>query len=503
MTAKSSTRVDPLKLVTRLIDCGNVDTVYRDVYLGRGRTLLAEELPVEEFRRSEQQAAELATLAPTIGRAIEKGDWPQVKTLSDRAEALRRAVEGKRGQMETARNVYAVTDVKLDPFSPGLRAFTRLAEKDLLALRTRTVEHLTALALADAPWKSFYDDRRAALRALLLTASQRPETTAASANPREAAERALKSGDMTGLAKLAGALMAAVTPAKRAPGSSRPSARQDPASEKPSADLLTTYTDDTLEGARRLGLAARRLESRVELASLRQYAWNPLLSDESGRIGAKRLPLPAGTPEAFRDRLEMIVIHPLVNSGGARHLPTLVAEDVLVETFPDPKEGEQPPGSELLAALGLPGRRGSRASRSRTPCSLMALACSRKSSASTPGLPSRLRSSGRPSSARRSGGLGAPALLDTLRRLPRHGRRAAAGARRGGRAVRGPVRSARHRPGLRFRPRGGAFRGGAPRADGRLVITEQRAPSRSTPGLERQPDGQTGQIVARRARWPQ
>ena len=62
--------------------------------------------------------------------------------------------------------VYAVTDVKLDPFSPGLRAFTRLAEKDLPALRTRTVEHLTALALADAPWKSFYEDRRAALQAL-------------------------------------------------------------------------------------------------------------------------------------------------------------------------------------------------------------------------------------------------------------------------------------------------------------------------------------------------
>ena len=62
-----------------------------------------------------------------------------------------------------------------DPFSPGLRAFTRLAEKDLLALRTRTVEHLTALALADAPWKTFYDGRRAALQALRLTASQRPE----------------------------------------------------------------------------------------------------------------------------------------------------------------------------------------------------------------------------------------------------------------------------------------------------------------------------------------
>ena len=59
-------------------------------------------------------------------------------------------------------------------------------------------------------------------------------------------------------------------------------------------EFLTAYSGDTLEGARRLGLAARRLESRVELASLRQYAGHPLFSDESGRIGVKRLPLPAG-----------------------------------------------------------------------------------------------------------------------------------------------------------------------------------------------------------------
>jgi hypothetical protein len=35
-----------------------------------------------------------------------------------------------------------------------------------------------------------------------------------------------------------------------------------------------------------------------------------------------------------------------------------MAEDVLVEDFPDPKEGEQPLASELLEALGLEGRRG-------------------------------------------------------------------------------------------------------------------------------------------------
>jgi hypothetical protein len=358
MRAKAPTRVDPLKLVSGLIDCGNVDTVYRDVYLGRARALLAGVLSVEEFRRFEQQEAELATLPLMIARALEKADWPQVKELSDRTEALRRAVEGQRHQIETARGVYAVTDVKLDPFSPGLERFTRLAAKDRLALRTGAVEHLATLEGADAPWKDFYGGRRVALLALALTTSEQSVTEAVAMNPREAAERALKAGDMRELAKLADTLMAAVTPRKGGPVSHEPAARSTPVPEQPSTDLLTSYSGDTLNGAQRLGLAVRRLESRIEVASLRQYTWNPLFADEAGRIRVKQVPLPAGTPDAFRARLEVLMIHPLVNSGGARHLPKLVAEDVLVEDFPDPEEGEQSAPSELLAALGLSSRRG-------------------------------------------------------------------------------------------------------------------------------------------------
>jgi len=70
------------------------------------------------------------------------------------------------------------------------------------------------------------------------------------------------------------------------------------------------------------------------------------------------VPLPTVTPEAFRDRYEMLMIHPLVNCGGARHLPTLVAEDVLVEEFPDPTVGERPSPFELFAALRLSSRHG-------------------------------------------------------------------------------------------------------------------------------------------------
>jgi hypothetical protein len=360
MTAKTKTEGGPLEAVSTLIEVGKADTVYRDVYLGRARSLLEGVLSPDDFRRSEQQQAQLGELPVAIARAVERGDWPAVKELSGRAQTLRQGAEGKRGVIETAREVYAVADVRLDPFSPGLLQFVRLPTRDLAALRTRVVEQLIALERLDAPWRDFYGGRRAAFQALVVAAAKTGSPAApvdAGADPRKAAAEALKQGDMKRLEKLADALMTS-RPAAKKPSAPGPAAASTPVPERPPArDLVEFFSADTVARARRLGLASRRLQSRTEVAGLRQYAWNPLFSDESGRIGANQVPLPSGTPEAFRERLEMLMIHPLVNSGGARHLPTLVAEDVLVEDFPDFKPGEEPPASELLTALGLPGRR--------------------------------------------------------------------------------------------------------------------------------------------------
>jgi hypothetical protein len=357
MTKKAATG-GPLGVVTELIEIGNADTVYRDVYLERARAQLGSVLSFEDFRSLEEQQTQLAGLPVMITHALDKPDWPLVKELTGQAQALRQAMEGKRGLIETARGVYAVSDVRLDPFSPGLEPFTRISAKELPALRKQAMERLAGLERVDASWQEFYGGRRAAFQALTVTAPGQAGAVAAAsvADAREAALQALKSGDMGGLAKLADTVMAVGTAGKLA--GEGPAAASAPAQEGPSTDLFVSYSSSTLAQARELGLAARRLEPRVELASLRRYAWNPLIPDESGRIGIKQLPLPGGTPEALRERLEMFMIHPLVNSGGARYLPTLVAEDVLVEDFPDPKEGEEPPGSELLKILGFQVRRG-------------------------------------------------------------------------------------------------------------------------------------------------
>jgi hypothetical protein len=283
-----------------------------------------------------------------------------VKDLSQRAEELKHAVNDSRALVDTARAVYDVRDVRLDPFSPGLQSFTRISTHDLPALRTRVLDMLDTLGRSDAAWKDFYVARRRAFETRLPTASEmlEPDATASSpANALEAARQALKAGDMKRLAALAEALSA------EGAGGGRPSSRAANVgsareSVEPGEALQpVAFSSETLARARQLGLAPRQLEARGELAALRRYAWTPS-SDRWGETATAQLPLPPGSPEELRDGVAIFVIHPLVNSGGARYLPSLVDEDVLVEDFPDPAEGQTPAATELVRCLGLPGRRG-------------------------------------------------------------------------------------------------------------------------------------------------
>jgi hypothetical protein len=82
-------------VATALIEAGNIDTVYRDVYLDRARTVLGPVLSLEDFHRLEQERAVLAELPLTIARALNNANWSLVKQLSERAQTLKRAIDDK------------------------------------------------------------------------------------------------------------------------------------------------------------------------------------------------------------------------------------------------------------------------------------------------------------------------------------------------------------------------------------------------------------------------
>jgi hypothetical protein len=360
----SRTGPDSLRLVSNLIEIGKADTVYRDVYLDRARALLGAVLSLAAYRHGEQMAAQVQELPLRIQRAVEWGSWPEVKELGAALQAMRAEVADKRALMETGRQVYAVNDVLLDPFSPGLQGLSGFSGPALAALRDRSVEQLAGLEREDAAWKDFYAGRRRVLQGLKVAVTETGSAATAEAaagaptgDVRAAALEALKSGNIRGLQALADAAMQPTTSRPGAPRAKTPPAASTPAPDRTPPNLAVPFSEATLKRARGLGLAVRHLEPRPEIASLRDYAWSPIFSDEPGQIDVRKVPLPAGTPEGMRERFEMLMIHPLVNSGGARHLPTLVAEDVLVEDVPDPVEGKDAPPSALLTALGLAGRR--------------------------------------------------------------------------------------------------------------------------------------------------
>jgi len=79
---------EPISLVAGLIEAGRIDTVYRDLYLARARSLLSPVMSLDDFHHSEQRQKGLAELPVALARALERGDWPQVKELSLRTDAL-------------------------------------------------------------------------------------------------------------------------------------------------------------------------------------------------------------------------------------------------------------------------------------------------------------------------------------------------------------------------------------------------------------------------------
>jgi hypothetical protein len=286
-------------VMTALIEAGNSDTVYRDVSLDRARTFLAPLLSLEEFRRLEQERAALAELPVSIARALDKANWSLVKQLSERAQTLKRAIDGKGGLLQTARSTYDVRDVRLDPFSPGLEPFTRIAKRELPTLRKRTLELIETLQRADVAWNDFYGARQRAFQERPQTGAElETDATSSPADAVESARLALKAGAMKRLAGLADALIATETPSGSVV-SHAAIVRAARIEDEPRRELQPgVYSSETLARARHLGLTSRHLEPRMELASLRRYAWTPS-SDEHGDSAAAQVPLPSGSPEGL------------------------------------------------------------------------------------------------------------------------------------------------------------------------------------------------------------
>ena len=247
-------------VMTALIEAGNIDTVYRDVYLDRARTVLAPVLSLEDFHRLEQERAVLAELPLTIARALDNANWSLVKQLSERAQTLKRDRRQGRPAPDRAEHIRR-PGRSARPVLARSRAVHANRQARAAHAPEANVELLETLERADVAWNDFYGARRRAFQARPQTGAElETDATSSPADAVESARQALKAGDMKRLAGLADALIATGTPSASVV-SHAANVRAARIEDEPRQELQpVAYSSETLARARHLGLTSRHLE---------------------------------------------------------------------------------------------------------------------------------------------------------------------------------------------------------------------------------------------------
>ena len=354
------------KIVGRLVETANLDTVYRDVHLRRARQLLSSTLDESSYRAIGSSEKEIDDLMRRSRTATLHRDWAQAAELSGRIDDLRQRMAKMRSLAAIGKEVYDADTIAFEPFSPG-KHLGPTAQAGQAGLRTRLIDALASLAKTDAGSSAFYEKRRGYFSGLEVagarTSQKGPQRDRAQAEKlaMEAAER----GDVATLQRLAKELRDWKESGVAAASVSAPAILSR--YECP-IDLSVPFPPQVIERARELGLVEARTAPLAELAKVREVIYahvdqpvpsNPDLERE-GVLRARALaeleiPAELDTEEA-RVLAGQFIQQIFLNSGGARYLPPLFSETVLIEDFAEDESADAP--SRLLGALGFGKRSG-------------------------------------------------------------------------------------------------------------------------------------------------
>ena len=339
-----------------LLELARLDTAYGDLYRQRARQLAAKDLSPVDFRALLNAEQAVESLPSDIQRAMDDGTWEQVSSLTEQLADRQRFVS-ERGPLERiGEQLYEEEEVFVDPFSPGFYWYHRREEQQLPALRDQARAKLGQAFELDPEWKALYQQRREAIGKVQLA-----EPSASGTRPKgrgemeQRAREALSQGNLEELKKLAGS-MSQAGPAGTTAAASRGDRRRRRASAAhvqvqprdpragTSAGVRGRSTSTT--GARRPARCS--VTSGTRCSSRARGTW-----PERGSAV-----LPKDTPDALRDRIVMFVTRPILTSGGARFVPPLVEEDILVEAFEEGPAGSPIGKTDLPRRLGLESRWG-------------------------------------------------------------------------------------------------------------------------------------------------
>jgi hypothetical protein len=241
-----------------------------------------------------------------------------------------------------------------------LQAVFNWSKQNPPQIRNTLVMTLASLENEDPAWRNFYRRRRAYFESLsfdapdgLITDQTEPEQL------QRLARSALEEKDISSLERLAEQMLKPKAAVWRAPFESNLVSSSTANGE----DLSFNFSEKTLNAARKFELAPATVEpSRAFGDYLRcccaRHATIPDRPLTPVDTCLERCtcghPCPPDMPAPLRETLDLLMLHPFINSAGARYLPRFAPESVLVEDFPEEETTER--SSELLSALGLSRR---------------------------------------------------------------------------------------------------------------------------------------------------
>jgi len=359
----TSSRDNTLVIVDRLNEMTKLDTLFKDLYLQRARTLLSGIFSNGSYIQYKENSAQLPYVKQQLRVSVERSDWKRSSDLTERLRQLQTRVAAGSQFAKLAESIYErAADVTIDQFSTGMNVFAGVTTESLLGRRAEAINILQTLERTDPEKKEFYARRAADFKRLSIVTSdmvaEDKDARADASQLQQAALSALDSGDLSKLDQ-----MIANFATK---GETKETKKEQVDTEPLQAagvgdDLIYNFTEQTLAVARELGLRPVRTQSRRHFAYLIPHGWQPSFRKDEVKQWSKeklsRMTYPENTTDGAREAIDFFLLNPFVNSGGTRYRVCLAAEDLLLEDFPEPDpKGEVE--SELLDRLKLNRRWG-------------------------------------------------------------------------------------------------------------------------------------------------
>ena len=347
--------------VERLIEISNLDTLFRDLYIHRARALLTTFFSAGSYLHLKENRAEIPWVEKQLRVGLERSDWKRCSELTERLGQLREKVNAGSQFAKLAETVYErASDISIDPFSSGLNVFVGATNEVLQSSRAQAINTLHFLERSDQERREFYTRRIADFEKLSIATVEvvQQKERVDAGQLQQAALSALDAGDLSRLNQM----IASFTAKGQSKGDQREEIDVQTAEvAELGSDLHYTFTEQTLSAARDLGLAPVRTQSRRQFAYLIPHGWQPSFRQDEIRKWSReklsKLTYPSDTTNGKREAIDFFLLNPFITSAGTRYRVCLVAEDMLLEDFPEPSAKEEH-ASTLFDILKLTTRWG-------------------------------------------------------------------------------------------------------------------------------------------------